>query len=317
MWNNSVSSYLHFTKKERTGIITLLVLIVLPGTAPLLFPFFIKQKVYDHAAFEKEIATLKIKQPDNASTYPSGKNFAGGGQQSYYEKDNGRPVAAGSLFYFDPNTLDKAGWEKLGIREKTAGIIQNYTSKGGKFRRPEDIDKIWGLSDEEVERLLPYVKIKSDTGKEAYYAKKYDRPAYERKKYTPVVVNINNDDTAAYIALPGIGSKLAQRIVTFRDKLGGFYSVEQVGETFGLPDSVFQKIKSMLTLSSAEVKQININTATLEELKAHPYIRYHIANAIVQYRVQHGLYSNLSDLKKIMLVNDEIFSKVAPYLKVN
>jgi competence protein ComEA len=73
--------------------------------------------------------------------------------------------------------------------------------------------------------------------------------------------------------LPGIGSKLSQRIIAFRNKLGGFYSVEQVGETYRLPDSTFQKIKPKLILGNNNVKQININAASIDEMKAHPYLR--------------------------------------------
>lgn len=79
-----------------------------------------------------------------------------------------------------------------------------------------------------------------------------------RKK--PLMVTINDADTSAFIALPGIGSKLSARIVAFRDKLGGFYSVEQIGETWGLADSTFQKIKGRLQVSG-EVRKINVNTA--------------------------------------------------------
>ena len=116
--------------------------------------------------------------------------------------------------------------------------------------------------------------------------------------------------------MPGIGSKLSQRILVFRDKLGGFYTIDQIGETFGLRDSVFQLIKSRFTISNAPVHQLNINTATLDELKAHPYLRYAVANAIIQYRTQHGNYAAVEDIKKIMLVTDEVYGKAAPYLKV-
>jgi len=120
----------------------------------------------------------------------------------------------------------------------------------------------------------------------------------------------------AFISLPGIGSKLAARIVAFREKLGGFYKVEQVAETFALPDSTFQKIKSRLIISHVDIKKLNINIATIDELKAHPYLRYNIANAIVQYRTQHGNFSSISDIKKIMMITEEIFNKAAPYLSV-
>ncbi len=79
-------------------------------------------------------------------------------------------------------------------------------------------------------------------------------------------------------------------------------------------DSVYQKIKPMLQVSGA-VKQFNINTASAEEMKMHPYIKYHLANALVEYRKQHGNYQSLDEIKKIMIMTDEIYLKLAPYLK--
>ncbi|MEQ1678667.1 MAG: helix-hairpin-helix domain-containing protein, partial [Chitinophagaceae bacterium] len=130
------------------------------------------------------------------------------------------------------------------------------------------------------------------------------------------IADINSADTAALIALPGIGSKLAMRIINFRDKLGGFYSISQVGETFGLADSTFQKIKQYLKLESSSVKKININTTTLDELKAHPYIKWSVANPIIAYRKEHGNFLSIEDLKKVMAVTDDIYQRIAPYLEV-
>lgn len=135
------------------------------------------------------------------------------------------------------------------------------------------------------------------------------------KGYTPKSIDINKADTTVFISLPGIGSRLASRIVNYREKLGGFISVEQVGETFGLPDSTFEKIKPWLTVSSTAVQKININRATPEQLKT-PYINFNLANIIYQYRLQHGLYKSLADLKKIMLIDEVLFNKITPYLTV-
>ncbi len=137
------------------------------------------------------------------------------------------------------------------------------------FIKPEDIKKIWGINEELADKLIPYIRIE----KKEYAA--IEKPVYEKKTYTASIIDINTADTTAFIALPGIGSKLAQRIVTFRDKLGGFYKIEQVGETFGLADSTFQKIKPRLVLNNSFVKQININTATLMNLK-------HILTSVMQ-----------------------------------
>lgn len=309
--------YLSFTRKERTGIIAIVILILFFSILPFLFPFFISSKPVDHSAFEKEIAALKIKQQDSTVGY---KNFDENNYQDYYqpsEKNYYSKQPKGELFYFDPNTLSAEGWKKLGIREKTISTIQNYLSKGGKFYKPEDIGKIWGLHKDEVDRLVPYVRIEKMNNDRYVTSENKDfNKAPEKPNYNKTIIDINTADTSALIALPGIGSKLANRIVGFRDKLGGFYKIEQVAETYALPDSTFQKIKDKLVIENPSVKKVNINAATIDELKAHPYIRYNIANAIVQYRMQHGNFTAVSDLKKLMLITDDIYNKAEPYLSI-
>jgi DNA uptake protein ComE-like DNA-binding protein len=317
MWK-PLSSFLSSTKKDRSGSLALIVIIVILCLAPFCYPLFITQKKYDHHAFEKEISLLKEKQVDSAAKFR--RNYADDESPQYYQPSEKNYATqnkfSGQMFYFDPNTLDEAGWQRLGIRDKTIATIKNYLLKGGKFKKAEDIGKVWGLNDEEVKRLVPYVKIEDRKPANSYTNTTFEKPAAEPKKYAPSLIDLNSADTTALIALPGIGSKLSQRIITFRDKLGGFYKIEQVAETFGLPDSTFQKIRPRLSLNSLSVKQININTATIDDLKSHPYLRYNIANAIVQYKIHHGNFSSLDDLKKVVPVTDEVFNKVSPYLKV-
>lgn len=319
MWKHLIKDYLSFTKKERRGILFVLCLVAFFIAFPFLFPLFIHQKNVDATAFKKQINTLEIKQADSTNKI-SKRNFDEDGYQNYRQPDEKKyytKQTKGELFLFDPNTLDETGWQRLGIRDKTIATIQNFIKKGGRFYKATDIGKIWGLHPDEVERLIPYVQIQNSTPNNYPDKKSYETKNYEKPKYAPSIIDINTADTSALIALPGIGSKLSQRILAFRDKLGGFHKVEQIGETFGLPDSTFQKIKSRFSISNTALHQININTATLDEMKAHPYLRYAIANAIMQYRVQHGNYAAVDDIKKIMLITDEIFNKAAPYLKVN
>ena len=324
MFKQFLNEYLSFTKKERAGIFILVALIVICLLLPFFYPYFIHQKIYDHSQFDKEIAQLKIQEIDSASEKKYfNKNFDENNYTNYYEppEKNFYTKPKAEVFYFDPNTASADDWRRLGVREKTAATILKYVSKGGHFYKPEDIAKIWGLHKEDVDRLLPYVKIentkKEYANNESNFKNNYPSDSYRDKKYSPQTIDINVSDTTAFIALPGIGSKLAQRIIAFRDKLGGFYSVEQIKETYGLPDSTFVKIKPRLILSEPFVKQININTANLDEMRSHPYIRYAIANAILQYRTQHGNFSSIDNIKKIMIVTDDVFTKVSPYLTIN
>lgn len=318
MWKQFISDYLGFSKRDRTGILVLLFLIIFFTALPFLYPLFIKQRTYDHSDFEKAIATLRIKQGDSADRFEK-RNFNNRNYQHYMPtagSEYGNPFK-GEMFYFDPNSASPSDWKRLGVRDKTIATIQNYLSKGGKFYKKEDIGKIWGLHKDEVDRLTPYVQIQG-TNSTNYSAEKQDeKKDYKKTDYSPGVIDINLADTAAFIALPGIGTKLSHRIINFRDKLGGFYKVDQIAETFGLPDSTFQKIRSYLNVSNTELRRININTATVDEMKSHPYLRYPIANAIVQYRVQHGSYTAVAEIKKIMTITEDVFNKIAPYLTVN
>ena len=98
--------------------------------------------------------------------------------------------------------------------------------------------------------------------------------------------------------------------------VGGFYSVEQVAEVYGLPDSTFQMIKPLLSCDSSQIEKLDVNTADEAALKNHPYIKWNLARAIVNYRQQHGVYNSLDKLMQIDIISPGIFQKISPYLKV-
>jgi len=312
MWQ-PLKDYFSFTKKERKGILYLILILFTLIILPHFFPFFTKEETTDSSEFEKEIAQLKI---DSSSQ----KKYSGNADQYHHDYSSGyvkdEPTVKKELFYFDPNTASEEDWIRLGIRKRTAQTIQKYISKGGKFYKPEDIKKIYGLSESDADRLIPYVTISKE--KKEYSANQntfYETKTFEKKSVIEPV-DINVADTSAFIALPGIGSILSKRIISFRNKLGGFYSVNQVAETYNLPDSTFEKIKKYLVLNSKAIKKININSASVDEMRAHPYISYNTANAIFQYRQQHGNFKSVEDVKKIMTISDDFFNKAAPYLSV-
>lgn len=164
-----------------------------------------------------------------------------------------------------------------------------------------------------VARRIPVLEMR-DTIRSGTIAiqKKYERPRQVRKRAEPF--DINMADTAAFIALPGIGSKLAARIVLFRDKLGGFYDVRQIGEVYGLQDSVFKKISPMLRCDAGHIRKIDINNAEKETLKVHPYIRWQMASALVAYREQHGSFHSAEDIAKLENIDMEAVKKMIPYI---
>lgn len=320
MKRNWIKEYFTFSKKELRAILVLAVLVLFFAFLPALFPFLVKQneQLLVDTATQNRLASLEIVEPKGERTNEESPTDLYEPKRNSYAANNNYNETKGTLFYFDPNTITTGQWKQLGLRDKTIQTILNYRNKGGSFKKPEDLSRIYGLWPKDFERLKPYIQIASN-GKTNDLAAS-TAPSTEIKTktadYKPKPIDINTADTAAWKSLKGIGSAYAKRIVNFRTKLGGFATVEQVAETFGLPDSTFQNIKPFLLLENQAITKININLATVDELKVHPYIRYAAANAIVQYRSQHGEFKSVDDLQKIGAIDLSLFKKMAPYLDI-
>ena len=308
-----IREYFTFTKKERNAVVILLFLVVLIAILPYLVP--VHTAIVDPVAlaeFERGVALLKPVTKDS-----TGDRHYSPGTEPTVPAYSGSHSPPAKLFYFDPNTLAEEGWVKLGVSEKTARTIRHYCEKGGKFRKPEDIGKIWGLKPEDISRLMPYVKLPAasfppgNTARTVYTSENRYAPKATARD---LMIDLNRTDTFTLQLLPGIGSRLAARIVSFREKLGGFYSVSQVAETYGLPDSTFEKIRPHLKVTSQNIVLLNINTLPADRLQQHPYIRWKLANAIVQYRQQHGPFTQKEDLLQIVLLTPELYQKLQSYL---
>ena len=205
---------------------------------------------------------------------------------------------------------------RLGLPRALVARLLHYREKGGFFFDKTDFRKLYGLTDADFSRLEPYIAIaKSDlVVRPAAYSG--GGSGYSPMAETPVDINVATP--ADWQRLPGIGAARAYKIVRFRDKLGGFIAVQQVGETASLPDSVFQKIQSRLRLETPIFKKIDLNTATVDMLAAHPYFTYKQAQLIIAYREQHGPLARVEDIARIAAFTDKTWiDKVKPYLTVN
>jgi len=229
-----------------------------------------------------------------------------------------RPAAQRvELFNFDPNAATESDLLRLGLPAWTVRSILNYRAKGGGFRSKEDFRKIYNLKAEDYSRLEPYIVFSQIAD-----SRESPRPATfsggdSPKWATPKTLDINQAELEEWQRLPGIGEKRAQQIIQFRTALGGFVSVEQLGEMYGLPDSVFQKIRPMLIWAAGTVRKINLNAASPEELDKHPYISPKQAKLVVAYREQHGAFSSVDELAKIAAFTDKKWlEKLRPYLDI-
>ena len=313
-----LQEYFSFTARERLGVMVLLVLItllfILPDFLPKAETDIVLEDSLISALMEKwDPDSLRERKPVTGSGFP--RNYKAG------DPPAGRGSNSFRLFPFDPNTATIEEWMQLGLPQKTANTIVRYREKGGRFRTPEDLDKIYGFPSHMAQRLKPYVRISArpivrgnkTTGNSFRRMPAEKEGSSITRKMAPVV-KINSADSMQWLALPGIGPALTRRILLFRDKIGGFYAVDQVAEVYGLPDSVFQLIRPILVLDKEPWGIIAINEASLEELASHPYIKKTLAAVLIRYREEHGKFSALEDLRKVHLVNDDFLVRIRPYL---
>jgi len=303
--------YLSFSKKERIALVILVFFILLFIIAPFFYHPFKSAPAFTVSSLQSELDKLATNSNDSLQTPASYTN-------------NSTKATSFTLFYFNPNTATADELKQLGLRDKTVATLINYRSKGGVFRTPIDLSKLYGLTKEEAERLMPFVKITGQQQQHSFLQN--DKQYVSSYKQKPQVININTATVEQWKALPMIGDALSSRIVKYRDKIGGFRTIEQVRTTYGVSDSTFALIKPFLTITNAaqtspqqpssasSFTKININTATEATLKSNPAIKENIAKAIVIYRQQHGKFSSVEDLKKIVFINEQTFTQIAPFL---
>lgn len=222
-------------------------------------------------------------------------------------------------FPFDPNNITKNGMERLGLSDKVATTIENFRNKGGSFRKAEDLSKIYGLSEEDFNKLYPFIEIKpkvetyASNTKSEFTSKGSNFKPKEKKVVQPI--DINKATREEWTTIKGIGPGFSKMIISYREKLGGFYKIDQVSETYGLPDSTFQSIKPFLLIDEVNEK-IDLNTVTIDGLKAHPYLNYKQAKAVVNYRHNHGDFATVEDIVKVRVFSVEDVERIAPYLRI-
>ena len=211
-------------------------------------------------------------------------------------------------FFFNPNTLPKDSLILLGIPPHLAQTIVNYRNKGGTFHKPSDLGRIYHFSSALVDTLAPWISIPAMVNQT-----KFEQPNALPALPILVEVDINQADAQQWATLKGIGPVLSERIVRFREKLGGFVDVEQVSETYGLPDSTFQNIRQQLIYSPL-VKKIPINLVDFDVLSLHPYINRKDAQILLNYRRHHGPFIDYEALTKIKGIKPAVFPRLRPYL---
>lgn len=298
MWKD----FFYFSRTERQGILILVILIVVVCSVSWFMPARDTTELKNDPEFEKEyqefIASIKeLKQP----------------QKSDYKKHSFQKHKV-TLVPFDPNTADSTVFLDLGLPSWMAGNILRYRAKGGQFRKPEDFRKIYGLTEEQYTRLLPYISIKEkapakDTIRLLTHQKQQDTLSYY-KYPVGTIIDLNLADTTELKKIPGIGSAIARMIVGYRKQLGGFYKIEQLEDINLSAD----KLYTWFSINENGLRKLNLNKAGIERLRAHPYINFYQAKIIVEYRKKKGRIHSLAQLKLYEEFSEKDFERISPYI---
>jgi DNA uptake protein ComE-like DNA-binding protein len=278
----SLRSYFEITKKEWNGMMVVLIVIALIIAAPYMVHYFHHEPVMDLKDFNKAVAQLK--------------GTSGNAGDEYAADDTKNPNP--TLFKFDPNNLPAEQWAKLGLSGKQISVLKNYEAKGGRFYTKTDLQKIYAITPEDYKRLEPYINL----------------PEQFTSRKTDEIIEINSADSAKLTQIKGIGTGFASRIIKYRTQLGGFVKKDQLMEIYGIDTAKYHELAPHVSVNTAHIRKIHINTVTVDELRPFPYLNFKQMNAIIEFRKQHGDYHSMEDLRQIVILDAEILRKIAPYL---
>ena len=292
---NYIKEFFYLQRDDRRAVLTLLALAVVA----LSLIFWLGESSSPPPTAKKTNSREKANRE-----YANGRTSSA---EKYYKVEE----VKAERFPFDPNTADSTQLLRLGLAPWQVRSIYRYRAKGGIFRQPSDFARLYGLTRKQYRELRPYNRISPDYLPAADYyaprrtgnnARSVDSSATKAPRYTYTArhklrpgehIAINSADTTQLQKIPGIGSAYARMIIRYRERLGGFITMAQVLESGPVPESALRYI----TIDATQVRKLNINKLSLNQLRRHPYINFYQAKAICEYRRLHGPLHSLEELR--------------------
>lgn len=307
MLQKRFKEYFTFTKKERNGIVVLLFCLLVLITVRV----YQKNKSYGEIvimdeAFQKDIeefeSSLRLKKNKREKNNPLTNQ-----EKIAYETWE-KPE---EYFYFDPNLITKNELKILGFTQKQITTLLNYRKSGGQFFEKEDLLKIYGLKQEQYKLLEPYIRLESrETKTLGNKIKSHTEGKIE-------IIDLNVATVDDLTKLKGIGETYADRIIKFRNLLGGYYTEDQLLEVYGLDSVRFIAIKNYVKADTFYIKKISLNKSDYKYLIRHPYLNKYQTESILKFRELMGNFTQIEQIYLNKLLTKEEYLKLKPYLKLN
>ena len=226
-----------------------------------------------------------------------------------------RDTIAIRMEVFDPNTVDSSTLVHLGFKPWQAKNMVKYRAAGGKYRKPEDLKKLYGMTDSMFQALTPYIYIaREEVDSVAVDSLRKDSLPRWEEENKDTILNLRTADTVELKMIHGIGSYRARQIVRYREQLGGFVSVEQVLEAKGMENVDADSLLAHFWIDTVKIEAMNVNSVGLQRLSRHPYLRFEQAQAIYELRRKKIRLDSIQQLQQIECISAETLEKIAPYL---
>lgn len=226
-----------------------------------------------------------------------------------------RDTIAIRMEVFDPNTADSSTLVHLGFKPWQAKNMVKYRAAGGKYRKPEDLKKLYGMTDSMFQALTPYIYIaREEVDSVAVDSLRKDSLPRWEEENKDTILNLRTADTVELKMIHGIGSYRARQIVRYREQLGGFVSVEQLLEAKGMENVDADSLLAHFWIDSVKIEPMNVNSVGVQRLSRHPYLRFEQAQAIYELRRKKIRLDSIQQLQQIECISAETLEKIAPYL---
>lgn len=301
----------YFTKGERRGLIVLLFILLILT----LYIFFYKSFVSSDLLSQEDYEKLKSELAEDSSLthYEQPKRSFKNNKHRHANKQSSQKLR----FEFDPNTVSVEELVSMGLSQKQAEGIEKYRAKGGRFKLKTDFKKMYTVSDWFYQSIEDYIVIENSSQIETNENNGDDNDlAREQDRVSLKKLDLNVATKDELIKIKGIGEKTADRILKFKDLLGGFHNISQLSEVYGITPENLERILPQLEINTINLIKIKVNRLEAPGLKKHPYVKtWDMANKIYNERKLNGNYSDEKDL--VTRVQDEsgYLSKLLPYLE--
>ena len=268
-------SYFQFTKQQRRGILSLVLLMLL-----IQIGYFY---------WSSRRTTLKSITDENWLA-----------MQTIIDSLRDRPTTTKTVIYpFNPNFITDYKGYKLGMKLEEINKLFAYRKQNKYVNSAQEFQAVTGVSDSLLKAISPYFKFPDWVNQQKNNPNFKTNPKFENQKRI-VQKDINDATSEDLIKLYGIGPALSERILKQKAQLGGFVSMEQMESIWGLSPEVIENLtKNFFVKNIPPVAKININTLPTKELAKFPYFNYTLAKEIVTYRSMNGEIKNVEDLAKI------------------